>query len=125
MARNEYVEGEYADEGYFLDPQDGATAVGQAITANSSAWTGLTRTIVDARNAAVISKLITKALDELPGEERGNVEVMQAAAYLKAAQELVNAPEPPSELIWQLISRAADVVGLIGLFYTIFSQATH
>lgn len=90
---------------------------------NSDAWTGLTRkTIIDARNAKLVSQLIEKALTALPESAAGNFEHMQAAAYLKAAKELVDAPEPPSELIWQLISKAADLVGLIGLFYAIFAQ---
>jgi hypothetical protein len=92
---------------------------------DSAAWTGLSRTVVDARNARVISNLIDRALDALPGTEAGNADIMQAAAYLKAARELSSAPQPPSELIWQLISRAADVLGLFGLFYTIFAQAAH
>ncbi|MBR0551494.1 hypothetical protein [Stakelama marina] len=94
-----------------------------AITVNSAEWTGLTKTIVDARNARVVSSLINKALDSLPGAHADNFKTMQAAAYLKAARELVDAPEPPSEEIWRLISRAADIIGLAGLFFTIFSQA--
>ncbi len=93
-------------------------------TIESVNWTGLTdRTLIDARNAKVVSRLIEKALKALPESPASNFEHMQAAAYLKAAKELVEAPEPPSELIWQLISKAADLVGLIGLFYTIFAQA--
>lgn len=92
---------------------------------DSTAWTGLSRTIVDARNAQVVANLIDKALDVLPATGAANSDVMQAAAYLKAARELVSAPQPPSELIWQLISKAADVLGLFGLFYTIFAQAAH
>lgn len=90
------------------------------ITADSSAWTGLTKIIIDTRNATVISGLIGKALDSLSSSEAGNFEVMQATAYLKAARELVDAPEPPSELIWQMIGKAADLVGLLGLFVMIF-----
>ncbi|WP_242095610.1 hypothetical protein [Sphingomonas sp. CROZ-RG-20F-R02-07] len=92
---------------------------------DSAAWTGLSRTIVDAKNARAISNLIDKALDILPSTGAANSEIMQAAAYLKAARELALAPQPPSELIWQLISKAADVLGLFGLFYAIFVQAAH
>ncbi|MFN3775531.1 hypothetical protein [Sphingomonas parapaucimobilis] len=92
---------------------------------DSAAWTGLSRTIVDARNAQAISSLIDKALDALPGTGASNSDIMQASAYLRAARELSSAPQPPSELIWQLIGRAADVLGLFGLFYTIFAQAVH
>ena len=97
--------------------------VDSPITVDSSAWTGLTKVIIDARNAKAVSALIDQALISLPSSEAGNFQIMQATAYLKAAKELVDAPEPPSEEIWRLISKAADLVGLFGLFYTIFVQA--
>ena len=111
------------ESGDFIVLEDVADAEVIHITVDSSAWTGLTKTIVDARNARVISGLIGKALDSLPASQAGNFEIMQATAYLKAARELVDAPEPPSEEIWRFVSRAADLVGLVGLFYTLFVQA--
>ncbi len=92
------------------------------LTIDSAAWTGLTSTTINARNAVVVGGLIDKALASISTSTAGNFEAMQAAAYLKAAKELVEAPEPPSRMIWDLISKAADVVGLIGLFFTIFAQ---
>lgn len=93
------------------------------IIVNSTSWTGLTKTVIDARNVNVISRQIEQAIDAISGAGAGNFETMQATAFLRAAKELVDAPEPPSQLIWQLISKAADVVGLFGLFFTLFSQS--
>jgi len=90
---------------------------------DSALWTGLTTKVIDARNAEVVTKLIDNALSSLTTSSASNSEIRQAAAYLKAARELTDAPEPPSELIWELISRAANLTGLLGLFYTLFSQA--
>jgi hypothetical protein len=99
-----------------------SNASDELITVQSSTWTGLTQTIIDSRNAKVVSGLICKALDSLSAAEIGNFETMQATAYLKAARELVDAPEPPSEEIWRLISRAADIAGLAAVFFAIFAQ---
>ena len=109
------------ESGDFLVLEDAAEA--EPTSVDSSTWTGLTTTIVDARNAKAISNLIGKALDSLSASQAGNFENMQATAYLKAARELLDAPEPPSEEIWRLISRAADIVGLVSVFYAIFAQA--
>ena len=104
-----------------LPPQDEAVN----LSVDSKQWTGLTDTIIDSRNAKIVSGMIEKAIDSLPASGAGNFHIMQATAYLKAAKELVDAPEPPSQLIWQLISRAADVIGIFGFFYTIFFQAAN
>ncbi len=110
----------FTERGDFLEAEE--IPKDEPITVDSSKWTGLTKTIIDARNAKVVSGLIGKALDCLPESEKGNFEIMQATAYLKAARELVDAPEPPSEEIWRFISRAADIVGLVSFFYLIFEQ---
>ena len=90
---------------------------------NSSSWTGIRRVTIDTRNAKVISSLIGQAIDALPQSDAGNQAVMQAAAYLKAARELVEAPEPPSVVIWDLLQKAAAIAGLLQIFGSIFSQA--
>ncbi len=103
---------------------DVVTSTPEIITSYDSArWTGLTNTVIDTRNAKAVTALIDSALLSLSASSAGNSEIMQAAAYLKAARELTDAPDPPSELIWEMISRAANLTGLLGLFYTLFSQA--
>lgn len=109
----------------FTEPEapDVVTSTPEPITSYDSArWTGLTNTVIDTRNAKAVTALIDNALLSLSASSAGNSEIMQAAAYLKAARELTDAPDPPSELIWEMISRAANLTGLLGLFYTLFSQ---
>jgi hypothetical protein len=103
-------------------PRDGALPE-SPITVDSAAWTGLIRVTIDARNAKAVSGMIDHALISLSSSQAGNFQIMQATAYLKAAKELVEAPEPPSDEIWRLISKAANLVGLFGVFYGIFVQA--
>ncbi len=92
------------------------------VAIDSAKWTGLSKVIIDARNAKVVGALIDQALLSLSTSQAGNFQIMQATAYLKAAKELVEAPEPPSEEIWRVIGRAADLVGLLAVFCSIFAQ---
>ena len=86
---------------------------------SSEAWTGIARVRVEARNAKAISSLITSALDALGKDDNANV--AQARTLLLAARDLTDAPDPPSDLIWELIQRSGTVVGLLDLFVRIFS----
>ena len=85
---------------------------------HSASWTGLTNVRIDARNATTISNLISSALSELPKDD--NAKVAQARTLLLAAKDLADAPDPPSDLIWELIQRAGAVVGLLDVFLHIF-----
>ena len=111
------------DSTEIIELDDSSIGLEVPTSINSSSWTGLTQTIIDARNAQAVSRMINLALDSLASSRAGNVQIMQAAAYLKAAKALVDAPEPPSALIWSLISKAADLVGLVVAFYAIFGSA--
>lgn len=90
----------------------------EPIRVDSRSWTGLTRVRVTHRNAHAISRLIDTALGELSTD--GNAKTAQARALLLAAKELTDAPEPPSDIIWELIQRAGAVVGLLDIFFRIF-----
>ena len=111
------------EDGQFIVAEDTTVVALAETSADSAAWTGLTATIIDARNARVISRLIDQALNSLSTSDATNFQIMQATAYLRAAKELTDAPEPPSEEIWRYIGRAADLVGLLGVFCGIFAQA--
>ncbi|TGX56112.1 hypothetical protein E5A73_03145 [Sphingomonas gei] len=95
----------------------------EAIRADSSSWTGLSRVRVTHRNAKVISRLIDAALGELATD--GNSATAQARTFLLAARDLTDAPDPPSDIIWDLIQRAGAVVGLLDIFLRIFSAAAN
>ena len=90
----------------------------EPIRVDSRSWTGLTRVRVTHRNAHAISRLIDTALGELSTD--GNAKTAQARVLLLAAKELTDAPEPPSDIIWELIQRAGTVVGLLDIFFRIF-----
>ncbi|OCC24860.1 hypothetical protein MB02_05215 [Croceicoccus estronivorus] len=91
----------------------------EPIRVDSRTWTGLTRVRVTHRNARAISRLIDTALCELPTD--GNAATAQARTLLLAAKELTDAPEPPSDIIWELVQRAGAVVGLLDIFFRIFT----
>ena len=92
---------------------------GQAIRVDSTSWTGLTRVRLTHRNARTISRLIETALSELSSDD--NAKTAQARSLLLAAKELTDAPEPPSDIIWELIQRAGSAVGLLEVFFHIFT----
>jgi len=105
-----------------LDAPDGSDndpRLRQAIQVDSTSWTGLTRVRVTHRNARTISRLIDIALGELSAD--GNAKTAQARTLLLAAKELTDAPEPPSDIIWELIQRAGAAVGLLDIFFRIFA----
>ncbi|SHL59595.1 hypothetical protein SAMN05518668_1021 [Sphingobium sp. YR657] len=93
----------------------------EPIRVDSRSWTGLTRVRVTHRNARAISRLIDTALGELPTD--CNAKSAQARTLLLAAKELTDAPEPPSDIIWDLVQRAGAVVGLLDIFFRIFAAA--
>lgn len=105
--------------------QTGTPEVDEPAAIDSALWTGLAKTRIDARNAKQVSLMIGRAIAQLNSSSATNEQIMQAAAYLKAAKELVDAPTPPSEIIWMLISKAADIIGMAGFFYTLFAPASN
>ncbi len=93
----------------------------EPIRVDSRSWTGLMRVRVTHRNARAISRLIDTALGELPTD--CNTKAAQARTLLLAAKDLTDAPEPPSDIIWDLVQRAGAVVGLFDIFFRIFAAA--
>ena len=62
---------------------------------------------------------IEKSLDELDNQNISNDLKAQARSYLRAAQALAEAPEPPVDLIWELIERLNSIAGIASLFVSI------
>jgi hypothetical protein len=114
----DYFDPEYFDTG---SPKEGRVSLPETVV-ESASWTGLSKVRIDARNAAAVSSLIDEAIGSLAGDE--NAKIAQARALLRAAKELTDAPEPPSEIIWDLIQRAGAVVGLLDIFLRIFVGLT-
>jgi hypothetical protein len=90
---------------------------------DSTAWTGLRNVGIGAHNRRQIKGAIQQAREVLEGQALSNEQKAQALIFLKAAEDLAEAPEPPSDLIWELIARVADICGIVGLFLTIFLAA--
>lgn len=88
--------------------------------AESRNWTGLVRRQIDENNRDKIVSAIEKAILLVDQEVSENNRHSQAISYLKAALELVDAPTPPSRIIWNLIQRTAAVAGLSDIFLRIF-----
>lgn len=53
--------------------------------------------------------------------DAGNIEKAQAKALLNAIQALAEAPEPPADLIWELLQRANNIAGIASLFIAIIA----
>ena len=83
-------------------------------TIHSAAWTGLPRAgTLDEKAAAAIICAISEAETKLSQLDAPNAEKAQMHAYLLAIRHLAEAPDPPADLIWTLISRAADITSLM------------
>lgn len=68
---------------------------------------------------------LIKALDEIDLEldklPVANSEKAQIRAYVLAARSLADAPEPPVDLIWEILNRANHVSGIASLFVAILA----
>jgi hypothetical protein len=91
------------------------------VVSDSSVWTGINVVAVTADNKDVVRKKIDEAMALLDQHQLSNVQKQQAMILLNAARDLVEAPDPPSSIIWDLIARAADVTGLVGFFLALFA----
>ncbi len=89
--------------------------------AETRRWQRLKQTKIDLQNVESVAELINKSLEELSKVDLTNEEHRQAAAYLLAARELVVAPAPPSEIIWDLVQKAAAIAGIAQAVLLIFS----
>ena len=105
-------------------------ATSPTITAHidSTKWTGLPSNfqLVEekrVRLAALLSEA-EYALDQLGA---GNSEKAMARAYIVAARTLAEAPDPPTDLIWEIIGRANSLAGIASLFVSIIAlfQVAH
>ncbi len=93
-------------------------ALPDQVVIDSSSWTGLSKVRITYRNAAAVGKLIDEAISTL--ETNDNSGQAQARTLLLAAKTLLDAPDPPSDVIWDLVQRAGAVVGLLDIFLKIF-----
>ena len=87
---------------------------------DSSAWTGLPKhgrlsaEAVDSLQRTLSD--VEKALDE---SGASNAEKSQARAYVIAIRALAEAPDPPADIIWQIIARANSAAGIAAFFVAV------
>ena len=104
--------------------QDGAEFALTSEQLDNLRWSRLKAIELSEENANVVTSLIDKSLAELQKQKISNEEHRQAAAYMLAAKELVLAPSPPSEIIWDLIQKASAIAGIVQIVLQIFSALT-
>lgn len=104
------------------DGVDEPTTKPESNPVDSSAWTGLPSDFVlsEKKRASLVAMLAEaeRALDSIGA---GNTEKAMARAYIVAARSLADAPEPPVDLIWEIIGRASDISGIASLFLSIIA----
>ena len=116
-----------ASEGDTAHVDDGSMAVTSSepeITfhpaIDSSAWTGLPSSFVlTEQKRETLAAMLQEADLALDFVGASNQEKAMARAYIVAAKTLANAPEPPADLIWELINRANQISGVAALLVSI------
>jgi hypothetical protein len=84
---------------------------------DSASWTGLIsdQQLTEDRRSKLVSALKQVELD-LSHTALSNAEKAQARAYITASITLSEMPEPPVDLIWEMITRAGTIAGIASLF---------
>jgi hypothetical protein len=89
---------------------------------NSQSWTGLQRDGVLGEEAVISLKAALSTIDDaVLKSSASNQEIAQARAYVLAIHALADAPEPPADLIWELVSRANQLAGIASFFISIIA----
>lgn len=103
------------------DEKNGATGKGEMATEGNNNPTRLT---IDEGMRERIVDEVAKIHVAIEGTSVGNVEKAQARALLRAIEALADAPEPPGDLIWELLQRANNISGIASLFVSIIALFT-
>jgi hypothetical protein len=90
----------------------------------SSQWTGLSKEISPSFQEKLIYEL-SLSERKLESLMLGNSEKAQVRSYIIAAKLLAESPNPPADIIWDIISRANMVAGVAGLFVAILALFVH
>lgn len=93
----------------------------EGLSVDSAAWTGLPSTFVftEEKREALISLLV--AAESHVEQLKDNSQKAQARAYILAAKQLADAPDPPVDLIWDIVQRASNLSGIASLFISIIA----
>jgi hypothetical protein len=89
---------------------------------NSSNWTGLpSNFVLTEQKRDQLVTMLRNAEADLDSLGASNHEKAMARAYIVAAKTLADAPEPPTDLIWELVNRANQRSGIASLFVSIMA----
>ena len=93
---------------------------------DSSSWTGLPKAGILTEEASGRLLIALKLADQALDQSQATNEVRsQARAYIVAIQALSEAPEPPADLIWQLVNRANSIAGIAAFFVSLMALFGH
>jgi len=70
------------------------------------------------------SKLSSDAQLEVSKSDLSNEQKAAAHGYLEAARALANVPEPPTDLIWQILNRGSAIAGIASFFLALITFLT-
>ncbi|NML05098.1 hypothetical protein [Sphingomonas sp. G-3-2-10] len=89
---------------------------------DSRGWTGLPSEfeLNEEKKASLIS-LLNDAERTLDSLGAGNSDKAMARAYIVAVRALADTPDPPVDLIWEIIGRANSIAGIASLFVSIIA----
>ena len=98
---------------------------GEESVIDSSKWTGLPSNFeLNEEKSAKLVLLLQDAERSLDAVGAGNHEKAMARAYIVAAKCLADAPDPPADLIWEILNRANNLAGVASLFVSIIALFT-
>ena len=91
-------------------------------TVESTLWTGLPKEgVLSEQSVLRLKAALTIVEDAVLKSDATNEEKSQARSYIIAMSVLADAPEPPADLIWELVNRANQLSGIASLFVSIFT----
>jgi hypothetical protein len=89
----------------------------------SGRWTGRQMGLrTSAMTKENLRTVISMAKERIEGLTLTNAEAMQAKGLIEAAERLIDLPDPPEDLIWQIIARLASILGIAQVVVAIFEK---
>jgi len=89
---------------------------------DSSSWTGRPNPVVlDEERRERIAHELTRIQGELENLTLTNSERSQVVALVLAAKVLAESPNPPGDLIWEIVERASSIASVASLFIAIIA----
>jgi hypothetical protein len=108
------------DGDYLVTEAEVGSELGEAY--NSASWTGLPSNFVISQGfQSELIELLNTAERNLESVGASNSEKAIARAYIVAARTLAETPEPPADLIWEIVNRANSLAGIASLFVSIIA----